>query len=170
MRITKSMATAAAQLMACKVYDNQIKAANDALCQHVTCIMANKIPDIVLQACQQYPEMINATNNVFVYWNGDRYNMTLPYNVPYNERSVLNNLRKEDSDKIVGLCKTILIRKSDKERYEDKVEATLIALRTKKNIEKDFPEACAYIEWPGEKSLPMPVVPFELRSLIRNAK
>lgn len=170
MRITKSMAKTAAQLMACKVYDNQIKSANDALCQHVSCIMANKIPDIVLQVCQQYPEIINATNNVYVYWNGNKYNMTLPYKVPYSQRSVLENLRKEDKDKIVGLCKTILLRESDRERYEDKVEATLIALRTKKNIEKDFPEACDFIEWPSEKSLPMPVVPFELRALIRKAK
>ena len=164
------MAKTAAQLMACKVYDNQIKAVNDALCQHVTCIMANKIPDIVLQVCQQYSEMINATNDVYVYLNGNRYDMTLPYKVPFSQRSVLENLRKEDKDKIVGLCKTILLRKLDRERYEDKVEKTLIALRTKKNIEKDFPEACEYIEWPGVKSLPIPVVPFELRALIRNTK
>ena len=170
MRITKSMASTAAQLMACKVYDNQIKAANDALCQHVSCIMANKIPDVVLQVCQQYSEMINATNYVYAYWNGRRYGVTLPYKVPYNERSVLEKLRKEDCDKIVGLCKNILIRECDKENYRSKVESTLIALRTKQNIEKDFPEACDFIEWPGEKSLPTPVVLFELRSLIRNAK
>lgn len=170
MRITKSMATAAAQLMACKVYDNQIKAANDALSQHVTCIMANKIPDIVLQVCQQYSEMIHATNDVYAYWNGRRYGVVLPYKVPYNERSVLEKLRKEDCDKIVGLCKNILVRECDKENYRSKVESTLIALRTKQNIEKDFPEASEFIEWPGVKSLPIPVVPFELRALIRNTK
>lgn len=170
MKINKARAQAAAQLMAGKVYDEQIKKAYEALRQHAECIMGEKIPSIVLECCQQYPNMIGATNEVYVYWNGRRYSMTLAFMVPYNSRRVDDVPDVKLRDNLYGLCKIIQLRENDKDNYFKKVADTLLALGTRAKIEELFPEACDYIEWPDKKSLPMEIVPFELRALISKAK
>lgn len=170
MKINKTRAQAAAQLMASKVYDRQIEKANDALRQIAECIMAEVIPSIVRECCKQYPRLIYGTNEVYVYWNGRRYYVTLSFKVPSSAARVDEHLDKERRDKLYELCKSISQREKDKDNYFEKVTNTLLTLGTRTKIEELFPEACDYIEWPDKKSLPMEIVPFELRALISNAK
>lgn len=170
MKINKAKAQAAAQLMADKVFDEKINLAKQSLRQHVECILAQSTPTIVLECCQQYPNLVMATNEVFVYWNARRYYVTISFKVPSTLSRVDSRLDMELRDKLYGLCKTILLREKDKDSYFEKVANTLLALGTRAKIEELFPEACDYIEWPDKKFLPMAKVPFELRALISKAK
>lgn len=169
MRINKTMAENAANMMACKVYDEKIQAAKASQKELFESILATKIPSIVLQCCQEYPDMIVATNEVYAYWNGNRFYQTIGFKVPMNGRQILGNLNNADDYTVEISCRKIFALEYDKKLFQEKVVDSLLAMRTRAKIEELFPEACPFIKWPSEKQLPMQS-PDDLRKIMQSVK
>lgn len=169
MRINKTKAENAANTMACKVYDEKIQEANEIQKILFEEIMSNKLPSVVLQCCQEYPDMIAATNEVYAYWNGQRFYQTISFRVPMNGRQVTGNLKDADEYDVEITCRKIYALKYDKDQFKEKVRDSLLAMKTRAKIEELFPEACPFIDWPFEKKLPMKS-PDDLRKIMQSIK
>lgn len=169
MRINETMAENAANTMACKVYDDKIQEAKENQKKLFEEIMSINLPRIVLQCCQEYPEMMSATNEVYAYWNGKRFYQTIGFKVPLNGRQILTSLNEVDNYKVEISCRKIYALEYDKGLFKEKVIDSLLAMRTRAKIEELFPEACPFIVWPSEKQLPMQS-PDDLRKIMQSVK
>lgn len=167
MRITRTMAANAATLMASKKYDPVVKRANDEL---KSCVLdaVKIIPDDILEVCKKYSDIFYISTDVYMYWNGRDYRVTLPFCIPASLRSLRNGYYPmECQEKIVNACKGVLAAESKRKELKDTIESIIFNLRTRARLEEDFPEACEFIEWPTEKKVPAVPVPNELRNLFK---
>lgn len=167
MRITRTMAANAATLMAGEKYDPIVKRAKDKL---YSCVLdaLKIIPNDILEVCKKYPDVFYCSNDVYMYWNGRDYRVTLPFPVPSQIRSLKNiHYPAAYQEKIVNACKEVFMAENKREDLQYKLESAIYNLRTKARLEADFPEACKFIELPMEKQVPVVPVPNELRKLFQ---
>lgn len=167
MRITKTMAANAATLMAGEKYDPIVKRAKDNL---NSCVLdaIKVIPNDILEVCKKHPDVLYCSNDVYMYWNGRDYRVTLPFPIPSRLRSLSHGAYPvECRDKIINACKGVFMAENKREELQYKLESAIYNLRTKAKLEADFPEACKFIEFPMEKHVPAVPVPNELRKLFQ---
>lgn len=161
------MANTAAMLMASKKYDPIVKQAKDRLNSYVLGVVET-LPQEILMACQMYPKVFYASNDAYYRWNGKNYHVTLPFTIPPSLRALENEFYSYDMRmRIEEACKVVYRAECERTNLEKRVELILINLRTRKNIERDFPEASEFIEWPEEKQVPAVPVPNEIRKLFQ---
>lgn len=162
------MANTAAMQMAHKKYDPVVKQAQDRLNSYVLGVV-ELLPQEILSVCQMYPKVFYASNDVYYYWNGKNYHVTLPFAIPHSLRRLSDEFYSYDMRvRIAEACKAVYRAECERENLEERIEQILINLRTRKRIESDFPEASEYIEWPEEKQVPAVPVPNEIRKLFKN--
>lgn len=167
MRITKTMASTAALLMAGKTYNPIVKQAQDRLNSYVLGVIET-IPQEILIVCQLYPKIMYVTRDVYYRWNGKQYHVTLPFNIPAAIRSLHDDFYTTDMKmRIQEACQAVFKAEYEREQLKERIEQILIGLRTRKRIESDFPEASEFIEWPEDKQVPAVPVPNEIRKLFQ---
>ena len=161
------MAANAATLMAGEKYDPVVKRAKDKL---KSCVLEalKIIPNDILEVCKKYPDVFYGSNDVYMYWNGRDYHVTLPFSIPARIRSLKNpHYPVAYQEKIVNACREVFMAENKREDLKNKLESTIYNLRTRARLEDDFPEACKFIELPMEKQVPAVPVPNELRKLFQ---
>ena len=172
-RITKTMAENAADVMAKKAYDYKIKKIEQELTNTASKLASKYIPAPVLACAKEYGDYMGTSNNVVVRhlvtksdgttttsgWINSNTNIPVPHSCCYimaddNDFSLIDNIEKKRLSTL-----------RDKDEFRNKVCGALVSLRTVKRVEEDFPEAVKFIDIPVEKSLPSPVLS-DIRSIV----
>ena len=165
MRITITMAKNAATKMANEKCKPAIKRAQELL-KYCVIETVKAIPCELIEVCNDYPDYVYCTNEVYMWWNGNRYYVTLPFNIPSAIMSLDRNVyAKESRDKIIEACKGVLKAELKRDELINTLETAIFSLRTKARLEEEFPEASKYIDWPTDKYVPMVHLPIEIRKM-----
>ena len=156
MNITKAIADNAANMMAQKAFEDEIKEIHDLIKEAYENVIKLHIPAEVLAAVNKFPTWLTGTKSIYYYWDGHSYYEDLSYYVPYSSRN-FKDLLDVDEKKCIEVklkrLQSVLIKCSN---FKEKCYYNLCSLKTRKRIEEIFPEAIEYIQWPSEplKNLP----------------
>ena len=156
MNITKAIADEAANMMAQKAFEDEIKEAHDLIRGAYEDVIKLHIPAEVIAAVNKFPTWLTGSKSVYYYWNGSSYYEDLSYYVPHSSRNIKELLDVDEKKYIeekLKILQNVLIKCSN---FKEKCYYNLCSLKTRNRIEEIFPEAMEYIQWPSEpiKNLP----------------
>lgn len=175
-RITKAMAFNAATKIKNKVYGRKIENAIAKVNAAVEELVLKYIPAPVIYCVNEYPDYFNTGMHAFIttiiYENNTSFTSCsiegkLTFKVPYFGRHI--KVDRNEYDALLKLDSKRMQLENECDELGDQVNEALIALRTEKAVEKDFPEAIEYLEFPEVKAVPMPVFT-GLREIIQSNK
>ena len=158
MKINKTMAEGASNLMADKVYEGRFNSMHSRIVFLFESIVRKHIPLEVRKILKQYPEIIRSTMNVYYYYNGEYYYEDITNPVPMSKRNVRDLCDDDERTEVRNLILQFIKLKMEKETFKAKCVEQLRALSTKKRIEVSFPEAIPFITWPSEPTQNLPSV------------
>ena len=147
-RITKAMAEAAAKELNKLAFDARIKKAKNDLQQLCEHFVRKYIPEQVRECGVTYLESYDHEKRQEFTTEGlGGYNykcVYLSYEHPKYNRI---NLSAHDFHDLDVADKLVRDLESDSRKYEDDVYIALVNLRTKRNVEEQFPEALPYLDF-----------------------
>ena len=156
MNITKAIAADAAELMAKKAFEDEMKDIHNLIRKTYEDVIKLHIPAEVLAAVNKFPDWLTCSKSVYYYWNGRSYYEDLSYHVPHSSRNIKDLLDVDEKKYIEVKLKRLQSILDKRDVFKDKCFYNLLSLKTRKRIEEMLPEAMEYILWPSEplKNLP----------------
>lgn len=149
MRITKTTAEQVALTLAQPYYDKEALALL-TFQQKATEIIKQNVPADVFEMQKKYPEFINVSAYFRLDGHGFSFDMVkLTEDIPQRSHRETYSLNGNDGAILQKLNRLHLKAKESRERFELDVVASLMQLRTYKNIEEQFPEAFALLSNTG---------------------
>lgn len=142
MRITKAIAENVAKELTKKL-DGKIKEHQADLRAVVTDIAKSSIPKDVLACYKKHPSYFNDRQKVSLCGNGLHYD-----EVPLLDKLPIDYYYKpneKDSASILARLNNISKLKKEAEELENDIYVALVALKTYKRVEQEFPEAVQYL-------------------------
>lgn len=173
-RVTKTMALAAANRAAEKLFSERFEKALEALRIRVEEILKVEIPYPVQAVVKEFPDWISTTDSVCLYkiidtQYGERrssyVDCKLSFRVPYACSTLKVNNKVFDELANLKLKKDRTIKERDD--FEARLFESILALKTENRIKESMPEILPYIDFPVEKQLPSPMFD-DVRAQLRN--
>lgn len=143
MRITKSIAENVAKRLTEKL-EEKIKEYQDDLEKIAGNIIKKKIPEIVLEAYELHPNYFYTRKYANLVGNGANYE-AIYFDKRYPLIDSSFSVSAKETQSLVGRYDTIKKLQKEKSELETSIQEALLALKTYKRVEQEFPEAVQYL-------------------------
>lgn len=154
-RVTKTLAEEVARKL-CEKFNTGIASKKKELEALVTQEAWRRIPDEVTKLFKKDPSFIMSRSQVTLDNDGDmkwqRISFTSP--IPYSKSETKFALPPKLLKEATKLYKEITTLKRDKKKVNAEIIQAIVALRTYKRVENDFPEAFKFFPKESESLLP----------------
>ena len=171
--ITKAIAEEAAAKMAQKAFNEKIRKASDELEAKADELAKKHVPGPVLSLISEYAEYFYQSNGVTFVPHGTEslYHLHIRCHTSFTMPSANSRVEitQEEGADISKLHKALRDLEAQKSDCELRISRALLTLRTKNNVEKEFPEALEYLDLPSVADVPAPMYQ-ELRNLFKKAE
>lgn len=143
MRITKTIAENVAKELTKKL-DEKIKEHQDDLEKIASEIFEKSLPKGLMEAYSKFPKYISTRGGFQLVGNGADYElMSFGKQLPSIKSSFQASLKETQS--LIGRYDNIKRLKKEKSELETNIKEALLALKTYKKVEQEFPEAVQYL-------------------------
>lgn len=163
-RITKTIAEEAAAKIKVKAFQHKIDNATARVNAAVEELVKRYIPAPVIACVNEYSNYFSYSWGASITTIIDKGDWTttrgsikgkLSFKIPLSSNCI--KVSNGEYDALMRLQSNLDKLVIERDYFGNNVCAALVALRTEKNVEKEFPEAMKYLTFPKVKSVPMPV-------------
>nr|DAJ08476.1 MAG TPA: Nucleotide modification associated domain 5 [Caudoviricetes sp.] len=143
MRITKTIAENVAEELTKKL-DEKIKEHKKDLEKVAGNIYVKSLPKGLMEAYDKFPKYFNTRCSIQLVGNGANYE-TIWLDKEYPSVEYRYTASEKDTKSILGRYDTIKKLEKEKKDLETNIQEALLALKTYKRVEQEFPEAVQYL-------------------------